>query len=437
MLREEKLDNWIRWYIPLLALLFCFEGLLGPRASLLYAVCALPSLCFLFLLLRGARLLRRQDCLLLSAFFLVTWLSSLYSCGLGLSFFLSRFFCRCCILFFLYAASLSLRDWDKMARRWIWATTVGLFTLHLLLLIRASISLSGGSPGHDLVFGCFLNGRLCGLGGSDSLGFSAAALLFLSVYGLLRSPRSCRWFFACAALLAWFNLGLCHCRAGIVGVSFALGLLVFLLLYKGSGKSLLLGICLALLSAGCAVCLLHLPLLLYRLLMTRLASLLDDGCLAENARALPLRTLIDLDGAFSGRARIWLRCLEEVFRTPRRALLGISTTSPGGIPSVYPGHHEILVPHSCSGLLEILHRFGLFGLFFWLWVTLLWVGRGIRGFFDRSRPLSLRYLSAAAAGMLVMGLAEPLPYHPTGLITLALPYFLICGALMRERRPEP
>ena len=436
MLKEKRLDKWICWYVPLLALLFCFEGLLGSRASQLYAVCVLPSLCFLFLLLRRNRLLRREDCLLLAAFFLVTWLSSVYGYGLGTAFFLSQFFCRCCILFFLYAASLSLPDWDRMADRWIVLAAAGLLVLHLLLLVRASISLCSEYPGHDLILGCFQYGRLCGLGNPNIMGFSAAALLFLSVYGLLRFSRGRRWFFALPALLGWFNLGLCNCRTGIVGVSLALGLLVFLSLHKGTGKSLFLGILLALLTAVGAAGLLFLPTLLYRLLMMRLAELLGNPFLAENLSVLHFRTLIERDGTFMDRTRIWLRCLEEVFRTPRRALLGVSSSGWGVIPSVYPGHHEILTPHSHNGLLEILHRFGLFGLFFWLWLTVLWLVRGVRLFFDRTRPLALRYLCAAAAGMLVMGLAEPLPYHPTGLITLAFPYFLICGAVMRERRLE-
>ena len=106
------------------------------------------------------------------------------------------------------------------------------------------------------------------------------------------------------------------------------------------------------------------------------------------------------------------------------------------IPSVYPGHHEILSPHAHNELLEILHRFGLIGLGIWLALLALWCVRGLRLLLDSEQRLSLRFLAAAAAGILAMGITEPLPYFPSGTASLALPFFLICGFVMRERRRE-
>ena len=437
MQKDDKLQALIRAFVPGAALLMCAEGLLDSRATVLYAICAVPALGALLWMLLRRGLLRRGDLLLLLGFPLFAWISSLHAYGLTLRFFLSKFLCVWCLLTAVYCAALTDPDREKLAERFACFSVAGLSALQLTALVSASLSLLSDPPAHNMIWGCFLRGRLTALGNANYLGFSAAALLLLSVFGLLETPRGKRALYGTGAVLGWFSLGLSNCRTGILGVSLALGLLVFAALVRGSARRRLLpGILLGLLAAGTAVGLLLLPLPVYRLLLGLPARLLHHPVLAENLKVLELRRFTEHYATLSDRTLIWRRCLSEVFRTPRRALLGVSSVDWGVIPSVYPGHHEILSPHAHNELLEILHRFGLIGLGIWLALLALWCVRGLRLLLDAEQRLSLRFLAAAAAGILAMGFTEPLPYFPAGTTSLALPFFLICGIVMRERRRE-
>ncbi len=435
MERGEKLQKLLLCYVPVVGLLYCMDPLLDPVSYLLYLITGLAGLLVTALLVLGGRMFQRADCRLLLAFTLCFWLSSLCSFGFGLAFFLSRFFTSWCVLLSLYLAAAFIRDRQRLAARFFLACVLGLMILNLSVLILASRSHCEEQPVIDRFYGCFLFGRLWAVGNANILGFYAAALLFASCYGLLNCPGRYRLVFAAGVLLGWMNLGLSGCRTGIVGVSLSAGLLCFLRLHNGAGyKRLLRAALFGMLASAAALLLLYCSVFVYRWIMGLIARLSGNDFLLSNLQTLKLRRLSDDDGTFTGRTLIWARCIREVFRSPRRALLGVSSLGWGNISSVYPGHHEIFTAHAHNELLEILQRFGLIGLGIWLALLGIWCGKGFRLFFDRSRPLFLRDLSALAIGILIMGITEPLPFHPSGTAVLAVPFFLICGCVMQERR---
>ncbi len=424
---KKNTDLALSLFFSVAFLLYCFEGLWGRAEHLLCAAIALPSLgvcvyCMLF-----GRLYRNWDTRLLLAFLGLAWLSALVNYGLSLTFFFSRFFCVWVFLLCGYFSVQTVAAPERFLLGCSHAGVAGLSIVNVFALLHATVSLTAAVPGRDTVRGCFELGRLCALSNANILGFACCTLLLLSLYAALRTGGKRRLVFLLPALLGWFNLGLTNFRTGILCVSLAVGGLVFSLLYRKQ-RPFLASAALAVLAAGGAAASLYLPLPLYRGVLG-----LFPGKFRLTAQSFLPRMLSD-SATFLDRTRIWCVTLREIFRTPRRTWLGVSSIGESPIAGVYPGHHEILTSHAHNVYLEILRRFGVFALLLLLALLVLWCIRGARRFFDRKTSSAAAFLMAIAAVTLLTGLVEQLPFPIGKAHCLSIPFFLICGYAARTGR---
>ena len=427
--------------VSAIALLYAFEGFWFNSAysEYCYILSGLLGVCLLALCVLSARLYARFDTVLLAFFLAFAWLSSIYAYGLSLGFFHSRFLCVWMVFIALYYAVQIVPDPQKLMRWFSSVFSLALSGTCLSVLLKASRSLFSAPPGHDTVGGCFQLGRLCGLSNANYFAFSCVALIMISVFGWLNTGKRVRLLYLPAALLGWLCLGLTGCRTGVIGVAFSFALLTFSCAAKrrrASGAARTAASCIALLLASLLVLILTiesflLPVHLYRGLMTLWGRLSGQEQLLQNLPSLVVRRVSDNTGTMADRFITWSRTLQLCLKNTRRFLLGISPLSNEIISGVYEGHHEIPIPHAHSVYLELLRVHGLIGFLIWMALLFSWGERGVRLLFRGDAGAPVDYLIAAAAGILVMGLAEPVPFLHESFHYTSIPFFLICGYCSR------
>ena len=435
-LRERLPALALAVYVPATALLYAFQGLWRGAGTLLYALTGLAALAVCAACVWQKRLYRGADALLLLFMPVCALVSAAFNFGLSLSILTPRFFIVWAVLLSLYFALRVAPDPDRLIGLFAAASVPGLSLLCLLVLFRATGSLFSEIPGHDLSLGCFQLGRLCGLNNANIFAFSCTALLLLSAYAFLRAAGGRRMLYALSGFVGWFTLGLTNCRTGILGVSFCVGLLVLSTLRAGRGR-LRAWLPAAALGAGAAaLCMasLYLPPILYRGGLTLFGRLAHRPYLLNNLAALQPRGMTGGDGTASDRLLIWRRVLEDVGKTPLRTWFGVSHLNDDAIGGVYAGHHEISTPHAHNTYLEMLRRFGVVGFVLLMASVARWCAAGLRCLRSPSERIPARCLAAAAAGILLMGLPEQVPFPFSTTCSLSLPFFAICGYFMNHRR---
>lgn len=426
-------------YVPAIALLYSFQGLWRGAGTLLYALTGLAALGVCVVCVWQKRLYRGADALLLLFMPVCALVSAALNFGLSLSILTPRFFIVWAVLLSLYFALRVAPEPDRLIGLFAAAYVLGLSLLCLLVLFRATASLFPEIPGHDLSLGCFQLGRLCGLNNANIFAFSCTALLLLSMYAFLRAAGRRRMIFALSGLIGWFTLGLTNCRTGIIGVSFCAGLLVFsALLHRRAGKRpwvrVLTAAALGAMAAAICMASLYLPAILYRGILTVFGRLAHKPYLLNNLAALQPRGITGGDGTASDRVLIWRRVLEDVGKTPLRTWLGVSHLNDDAIGGVYAGHHEVSTPHAHNTYLEMLRRFGVIGFVLLMASVARWCAAGFRCLRAPDERIPARCLAAAAAGILLMGLPEQVPFPFSTTCSLSLPFFAICGYIMNDGR---
>ena len=436
--RERVPDFILPVYVPSVALLFAFQGLFADSAWLLYALAGAAAVAVSALCVWRGRLLRTADSLLLLFFPLFTWVSAVLNCGLSTAFFFSWFFIVWAVLLSLYFALRITSTPERLMSLYAGASVLGLSLVCLFVLLTATASLFPMIPGQNTVRGCFQLGRLCGLSNANIFAFSCTALCLLSMYLFLRSAGRRRLIWVLSGFAGWFCLGLTNCRTGIIGVGFALGVLVFSVLAAKQGRFRVLRAA-VIAAAAAVVCMqsLYLPPVLYRGVLSCYGSLTRSTNLLHNLNALRVRRIIDDDGTVLDRVMIWKRVLAALGKTPLRTWLGVSSLYSDGVGGVYEGHHEISILHAHNSYLEILQRFGVLGLALLLASALRWGAAGLRCLTSSGETSAARCLAACAAAVALMGLAEQPPFPCSPVCSLSLPFFAICGYLMNDRRPSP
>lgn len=503
MISENTMQVSMTLYTVFVAVLYALDGIWEDRTVLIYGLTGLLGLVFSLISVLSGRLYRETDVRLLLLFLLYAWISASFCFGLSISFFCTRFFCVWMVFCSIYFVIRSVPDAERLLRTFILVFSISIGLLCLYVLLHACVSIAYVNPAMNTVRGCFQLGRLCGIGNANYMGFACTALVISSVFGWLDSYecmrsaipdgdcrrkfssesgkvsrylrglssgtadfagcngryRILRVLYTGTAALGWFALGLTGCRTGMIGVSLAVGDVVYILLNtdaeqgRASAKNrcrvprsetkvrrikarrfVLLTV--PVVSACMMLLSFELPVILFRTAARVYCALADDQVVWGHLSSLTVRRLTDHDGTMLDRIYTWKRCLLLCFKNVRTMLLGITVFSSDGIGGVYEGHHEILVPHAHNVYLEMFRRFGLIGFLIWLFPLCLWIEKGWRTIRLRGESSAVRFLAAACAGLLVMGLAEPVPFMYSSRCQLPLLFFLICSCCVRRRNGD-
>ncbi|MBO4862345.1 MAG: O-antigen ligase family protein [Firmicutes bacterium] len=430
-------------YVPAVALLYTLQGFWMDFEKILYALtgAAAVAVCA-FCILRG-KLFRGADILMLLFMPVCAVVSAALNYGFSSAVFVSRPYVVWAVVFSLFFAIRVAPEPDRLFSLFASASVLGLSILCLFVLIHATASLSYETTDRDLAFGCFQLGRLCGLTNANIFAFSCTALCLLSIYSFLRATGRGRIIWVLSGIIGWITLGLTNCRTGILCVSFCIGLLVFsAMLRSAEGKRgrllrILTAAALGILAVVICTLSMYLPTIIYRAVLSLYCSLTGRAQLLAKLSDLASRDIIDDTGTVSDRFITWRRALEDIGKTPLRTWFGISLMNTDGIGGVTAGHHEAYIPHAHNTYLEMLRRFGIIGFALLAASAVRWCAAGMRCLFGPDGRIPARCLAAAAAGILLMGLMEPVPFPYTTVCSLSLPFFAICGYFMNDKRQSP
>ena len=427
-------------YVPGVALLYTLQTFWMGFETLMYFLTGAAAVGISAVCVLRWKLFKGADALLLLFMPVCAWVSAALNFGLSRSTFISRYYFVWAVLLSLYFAMRVTSAPDKIIGLFAVFSTLGLFALCLFILLHATAALFSEVPGHNLVRGCFQLGRLCGLGNANIFGFSCTALCMLSVYSFLRTEGRRRLIWVFSGIVGWLTLGLTNCRTGIIGVSFSIGLLVFsALLHRAADKRrnwyrILKATVLGVLTGVLCTRFLYLPTILYRAALSSFGSLTHKSYLLANLNNLKTRGVFGNVGTTQDRFITWKRVLEDIRKTPLRTWLGISLRNSDGVGGVYVNHHEISVPHAHNTYLEMLRRFGIIGFTLLAATVARWCAAGCKCLLSSEKRISERCLAASAAGILLMGLMEPVPFPYSTICSLSLPFFAICGYFMNDKR---
>ncbi len=404
--------------------------------NILYMVGGLAGLVTVLYCVIRRQLYLNSDTVLFSVFLLFSWISAIAAFGISLSFFCSKFICAWMMILAVYYASRTVPDSVKLLRVSVLAISVADFLICLSALYHATQTLFIGISPASVVTGCFRNGRLCALRNANRFGFVCASLLFVSILGLVSTKGVRKIYYIVAAFLGWFCLGLTGCRTGAIGVAAALGIVTFSSGYRrfcGDKKDCVIFRYLSVTAAFLLVMILAAEsFLLPKDIYKGLLDIFSQGKMIE----LRSRRILDDDGTFSSRTYIWASCIRSCFRSIRHFLLGVSTLSKETIGDSYSGHHEIMEAHAHNTFLEIMRIHGFSGLLIWVALIVTWGITAVKSLFDREGSLEVSCLAACAAGILIIGIAEPVPLIYSSSMYLTIPFFMICGNFERLRREK-
>ena len=430
-------------FIALMTISYALEGFWVHTLVWKIATGAL-SLCVMVFAIFTRRLYRYNDVQFLILFLVIAWISGVFSFGLTGTYFISRFHCFWLVFLALYMAIHIVPDPSHAIRVFFCVSAISFSGICLYMLGHAARSLLFDPPGRNLMEGCFRLGRLCALKNANVFSFMCTALLLVSLCGFLTAKKRIRILYLFSAILGWFTLGLTGSRTCMISISFACGLLICSLLFSHIREKTsmhiifrwMIALALGIIAGGILLVSFYLPLILFRWIMLGVNGILRNPYLAQNLADLTVRRVTDDDGTMSDRVFIWGKAIKDCFQSVRRALFGISPLSSGGVPGVYAGHHEIETPHAHSIYLDTLRRFGLLGFLPWVAFLLLWIRRATIILFKYKNDISDRFLASCVAGILVMGLAEPVPFSDIVPSYLAIPFFVIIGYCMRKARTQ-
>ncbi|WP_026519540.1 O-antigen ligase family protein [Butyrivibrio sp. FCS006] len=441
MLSERLLQKMHIFLASVIVFIYAFEGIWGTMTKAPYVLTGGMAAVMVIYALFFGRLYRNVDIFLWVVFMSFAWISTIVNLGVSLHFFMSQFFCVWLMFLAIYCA-VQITDDPREFLRWVFAVySAALCMMCLYVLVKATESLRYKSSYNDYVRGCFRSGRLCAMNNANLFAFSCVVLIISSLLAFLSIRRRLKFAFIFTGFTGWLCLGLTGCRSGMIGVSLSFGIVMYSLLQSGKIRlgirnALLRNIESVLISVFVFWCALEsflLPVHFYRLAITAVANLTGQSSLLENVSSLVIRRISDDDGTFSDRIFIWPRGIQQCLKTPRRFLIGISPFSKEPITGVYEGHHEILTSHSHNTYIELLRKHGALGLITWISLLFIWGGIGIRILFDKRESSAMKYLMAAAAGILVMGLVEPVPFMFSSWSYAAIPFFLAGGYCFRNR----
>lgn len=379
--------------------------------------------------------LRKFDTFLFSLFIAFSLISTLLGGRGFLDFFLSGFMAIWLMILASYYIVQEGSDGSKFIRVSFFISSLILSMHSIFSLIYASVSLFDGNKKLDLIKGCFIRGRFYAIGNANYMGFSCGALIIMSIFGFIVNARRRgikRTFYAITGLVGWFCLGLTGCRTAAVGISFAIGLFAFFyLINKISGIKIIKRVLLSLIISGLiftgVLTSLYLPSFIYRESMTIIGSAFLGKDALKSLLEINAHRISEDDGTMTGRTLIWVAGIKDCLKNPRRLLFGISPLSTEGIYTAYPGHHEIRSAHAHNVYIEILRENGIFGYVTIVALIIGWAINGMKVILSKETDRAELFLVAAFFAMLIMGMAEPMPFADSQKSFLTITFFMTCG----------
>ena len=440
--KGELLQRVVVALIGVIVLIYSFEGIWGTRDLRPYLFMAPIGALLMIVGIVYGRLYQYFDTCLIALFFVLSWISTIFSLGLSADFFTSRFFCTFMIFLGMYFIIQIVPDPIKVFTYFSGIYTAGMSLMCLYVLAHASRFLLSEDPWVDMAKGCIKNGRLCGLNNANSMGIASASLIIVAVFGVLSFGKKYKWFFVIGLLLGWFCLGLTGCRTAAVGVSFVACIFTLIALYRkldliNTGLKVVKTVAVFIFSIAVFVIVLRsflLPTYIYRIVMTGIAMIMGRNWAIPAISDLVVRKIGEDDGTLSDRTLIWASCISQCTKTLRRFLLGISPLSRENIINIYEGRHDIKAPHSHNTYLELFRKHGLLGFITWMILVIDWCVVGVKTLFFQKENMSVKYLCIGAAAILLMGMAEPVPFSTSLWCYSGIPFFMICGYCIRMRR---
>ncbi len=442
--------DWIRKKIPcligaamamLLTAFMLSQIFWNHKRILFFLFIALGGIIVIYCLFRND-FLRKPDTFLFSLFIAFSLISTLLGGGDFLDFFLSGFMSVWILIFASYYIVQEGSDGYRYLRAAFFISSLIICMHSIFSLIYASVSLFDGNKKMDMIKGCFLRGRFYAIGNANFMGFSCGALIIMSIFGLIVNARRRgikRTFYAITGLVGWFCLGLTGCRTAAVGISFAMGLFAFFyLINKISGINIIKRVLLSLIISGLiftgVLTSLYLPSFIYRESMTIIGSAFLGKDALKSLLEINAHRISEDDGTMTGRTLIWVAGIIDCLKNPRRLLFGISPLSTEGIYTAYPGHHEIRSAHAHNAYIEMLRENGIFGYVTIVALIIGWAINGLKVLLSKETDRAERFLVAAFFAMLLMGMAEPMPFADSQKSFLTITFFMTCGYITKLGR---
>ena len=454
--KGELLQRVVVVLIGVIVLIYSFEGIWGTRDMRPYLYMAPIGAVLMITGVVCGRLYQNPDTCLIALFLALSWISTIFSLGLSADFLTSRFFCTFMIFLGMYFIIQIIPDPIKVFTCFSGIYTAGMSLMCLYVLAHASRFLLSEDPWVDMAKGCIKNGRLCGLNNANSMGIACASMIIVAMFGFINSGKKIKWFYVLGFLLGWFCLGLTGCRTGMIGASFVACLFAFIVFYKRLNSNstnpnsismtsnsiktrsgVIKTVAVIIFSIAIFVIVLKsflLPTYIYRIVMTGIAMITGRNWAIPAISDLIVREIGEDDGTLSDRTLIWASCIKQCTKTLRRFLLGISPLSRENIINIYEGRHDLKAPHSHNTYLELLRKHGLLGFITWMILVINWCVMGVKTLFSKKESMSVKYLCIGAAAILLMGMAEPVPFSTSLWCYSGIPFFMICGYCIRMRR---
>ncbi|WP_026516180.1 O-antigen ligase family protein [Butyrivibrio sp. MC2021] len=433
--KDERMQYIITLIISAFLAVFTFEGFWVAAKTRMYLLGGLLGAAIILYFVFYKKIYLEFDTFLFASFFLLCWISGIIAFGVSASFFLSQFFCAWIAFLALFYAAGSVKNYEKMFAVCAFVFSLAELVVCIFVLFMATRTIFTERVALSSVLGLVRNGRLCAFGNANRFGFACTAFLMVSVFGLLLSKGFLRIYYSVCIFVGWFCLGLTGCRTGAIGFSASLGILIFSSGIKkyciGRKDHLIIRYAAVFAITGIATVLaietFVLPSKIYHGLV---------GLIGGEEFLMRTRSIHDRNGTITDRSYIWVATLKSLVRNPRRLLLGISSLSKEEIERVYIGHHENSAPHSHNAFLEITRVHGILALFVWLILLVRWADRCIRGLFNYELKPAFRYMAACAAGIMIMGLTEPVPFLYKSSWPLTMTFFVICGFFAGLKRSD-
>ncbi len=386
--------------------------------------------------------LRKFDTFLFSLFIAFSLISTLLGGRGFLDFFLSSFMAIWLMILASYYIVQEGSDGSKFIRVSFFISSLILSMYSIFSLIYASVSLFDGNKKLDLIKGCFIRGRFYAIGNANYMGFSCGALIIMSFLGFLENIRKRgikRTFYGITGLVGWFCLGLTGCRTVSIGISFAIGLFAFFyLINKLSEISIIKRVLLSLIISGLiftgVIMSFILPSFIYRESMTIFGNVFLGKDASKFLMDISAHRISEDDGTMTGRTLIWGAGIRDSLKNPRRLFFGISPLSKEGIYTAYPGHHEIRSAHAHNAYIEILRENGIFGYVTIVALIIGWAINGLKVLLSKETERAEIFLVAAFFAMLLMGMAEPMPFADSQKSFLTITFFMTCGYITKLGR---
>lgn len=438
-MKTLSLRQSISWLLfVFLTAILCFERYWVSSNIGFYTFIGLLGAVIIITCIVRGRLIKCLDVQLILLLFFYIYVSITVSYGFSSSPRILRFYGLWTGIFALYFLMRISADRKRLLSAFSAVSVLSLSFMCISGILNASHAICKEVPPHDIFRGSFEMGRLCGFNNANFIGLAGAALLFISVFGLLRSRRWFRMYYIFGILIGWFTLGLTNSRTCMIGFSVSASLLFVFILHKKylTGHPVIKWVLTAVIFLAGTVLIVssfYLPMRIYRLGAGLYGRWRNNAYLLNNIGLLSERWLIDDDGTFADRINIWIHSLKAIFSSPRRLLFGVSPIRTVYIGGVYEGRHDITTPHAHNIFIEILRLYGVIGLTIWLAMIVRWVTSWVKTLSASASELSEYYSAAACFGMLLMGSAEPLPLLTLYPVMAAVPFVVMSASMINKQ----